>query len=350
MAYYSEERLEGAAISERRPMINEYFLSSHTMAIYAGCEIGCPYCDGWTQQLRPFNETVRIPANLPDRLSENLAQLDRGDVIGITALTDPYQPAESIYRTTRRTLQVLAAAGQPCTIMTKSHTILDDLILLERIHAQSLALVMFTLLTTDATLAERLEGKAPVPALRLESVAALKRARIPVGVALMPIIPYVNDTEQSLIQTLRAIANAGADFVVWDFLHIPDERHRERVDTMLARVTRLPPSYYRDLYQRRPIVDDAYRADRNKVLLRLCDDLNLPVRAPHQLYAGRIAPRNEATLLLRHTAFRDAVQGRAHSAQRHRELAAMIYSGTVSEAALHGHPMEPIVRDILARG
>jgi hypothetical protein len=165
----------------------------------------------------------------------------------------------------------------------------------------------------------------------------------------MPVVPYINDTEQALIQTLRAVASAGADFVVWDFLHIPDERHRERVDSMLARITRLPPSYYRDLYQRRPIVDDAYRADRNRVLLRLCDDLNLPVRAPHQLYAGRIAPRNEATLLLRHTAFRDAVQGRVHSAQRHRELAAQVYAGTATEAAIGESAIATTLHEILGR-
>ncbi len=349
MAYYIEDYLSGAAIGPRRPIINEYFLSSYTMAIYTGCEFGCPYCDGWAVQQRPLNEMVRVPIDLPERVRQELAGASRGDLVGITALSDPYQPAELTYRLTRQTLHVFAELGQPLLILTKSPMVVEDLTLLERIHAASLAIVMFTLLTIDPHLAEKLEDHAPAPALRLDAIATLKRAGIPVGVAMMPILPYVNDTDLIINATLNAIVEAGADFVVWDYLLIPDERHRGRVNDMLARIGRYPPAYYRDLYRGRALPDLTYRNERDRALLERCDALNLPVRAPHHLYAGRLHPRNEASLLLRHTAFRDSVQGRASLARQGRELADLVYQGKATDIQLRASPLYPTLNALLQR-
>ncbi|HEU4324718.1 MAG TPA: radical SAM protein [Roseiflexaceae bacterium] len=355
MAYYIEDRLTSPALGSRRPTINEYFLSSYTLSIYDGCEFGCRYCDGWASRMRPFNETVRIATNLPELVETELADIAPGELIGITALTDPYQLAESSHRLTRQVLQRLAERGQPCLILTKSPSVLEDLVLLKRIHEQSLAVVVFTLLTTDPYLAEKIEDKAPAPALRLDAIAQLKREGIPVGVALVPVTPYVNDTDFILGVTLRAVADAGADFVVWDYLHIPGERHRARINEMLARIGSYPPSYYRDLYGPSTLVanppalpDARYRADRDREIMARCDSLNLPVRAPHELYAGRLAPRNEAALLLKHSAFRDAVQGRAHSAARGRALADLVYHGQATDEQLRDSPHYAMLRQILA--
>ena len=349
MAYYIEDRLTRPAIGARRPMVNEYFLSSYTMSVYNGCEIGCSYCDGWSLSLRPFNETVRAAIDLPDRVAEELNAIDPRDMIGITAVTDAYQPAEALYRLTRQTLRVLADRGQPTVILTKSPTILEDIVLLERINAQSIALVMFTLLTIDPYLAQKLEDKAPAPALRLDAIAELKRAGIPVGVALIPILPYVNDTDLILESTLRAISAAGADFIVWDYLNIPDERHRARINEMLARIGRYPPSYYRDLYHGQALPDFSYRHERDRALIARCDALNLPIRPPHQLYAGRLHPRSEAALLLKHTAYRDAVQGRTNLAHEGQHLAERIYHGLATDSELRESPLYATIRSILAR-
>lgn len=349
MAYYVEERVTGSTLGQRRPSINEYFLSSYTMAVYDGCEFGCPYCDGWAVRLRPLNEMIRIPVDLPERVATELAKVDRGDLVGITAFTDPYQPAEQSYRLTRQTLQAFAEQQRSVLILTKNPAVLDDLTILDRIHANGLAVVVFTLLATELHLAEKLEDRAPAPTLRLDAITALKRAGIPVGVALMPLIPYVNDTDLVVNTTLNAIAEAGADFVVWDHLLIPDERHRGRINDMLARIGRYPPSYYRDLYRGRTLPDLTYRNERDRALLERCDALNLPVRPPHELYAGRLKPRNEAALLLKHTAFRDGVQGRSNLARQGRELADLIYHGQETDVQLRSNPLYSTLREILDR-
>jgi DNA repair photolyase len=349
MAYYLEDQIDGLVIGDRRPTINEFFLSSYSMAVYDGCEFGCPYCDGWAYRLRPFNETVRIATDLPILAEAELDTIDRGDLIGITALTDAYQPAEATYRLTRQLLQRLADRGQSCLILTKSQTVLEDLVLLEKINQQSLAIVMFTLLTIDPYLSTKLEGKVPAPALRLEAVAELKRAGIPVGVAFMPVIPYVTDTDYMLSTTLHAIAEAGADFIVWDYLYIASERHRARINDMLARIGSYPPSYYRDLYGNQPLPSPSYRAEREHELLARCDALNLPVRAPYEIYAGKLKPQNEAALLLKHTAYRDAIQRRTKMAALGQQLSNLVYRGEATEEQLRESPLYPTLREILGR-
>jgi DNA repair photolyase len=348
MANYLRDFLADApALSPRRPTINEFFLSSYTLSIYTGCEIGCPYCDSWLFGERPLNETIRVPLDLPQRLATELEGVDKGDLIAITALSDPYQHAEQTYRLTRQTLQVLAERGQPCLILTKSATVLEDLPLLQRMNESGLAIVMTTLLTLDPHLAAKLEGKAPPPALRLEVLAELKRAGVPVGVALLPVMPYVNDTDSALRNTLRGCADAGVDFVIWDYLHIPNERHRVRMNELLTRLGSYPASYYRDIYRGQSQVSTLYRRNRDTELITRADGLALEIRAPHKLFAGKLTPQNEAALLLRHAAFRDRVQGRDRVAKLQHQLADQVYAGQIDHRALRESPLYPTLREIL---
>jgi DNA repair photolyase len=348
MAYYITDQLEGSALSARRPTINEFFLSCYTLAIYDGCELGCPYCDSWVYRLRPLNETIRVPVDLPQRLAEELDHVDRRDLIAISALSDPYQPAEASYRLTRQTLQLFAERGQPCLIMTKSPTVLEDLELLRRINERSLAIVMVTLLTENAYIADKIEGKPAPPAMRLELIAELKRAGIPVAAALIPVMPYVNDTESQQRNLLQAVARAGADFIVWDYLALPNERLRARVSETLARLGTYPTSYYRDLYGQQMTPHAIYRQQIDRELLERCDNLGLDVRAPLNIFRDKISPANVAALLLKHAAFRDGVQGRQHLAAQHQALADRVYQGETGEQALRESPLFDTLREILA--
>ena len=80
-------------------------------------------------------------------------------------------------------------------------------------------------------------------------------------------------SDDEIVIACEAAAEAGADFVVWDFLNIPSERHRARIGEMLARIGSYPPSYYRDLYGTQPLPDASYRANRDRELLARCDAL-----------------------------------------------------------------------------
>ena len=91
--------------------------------------------------------------------SAELATINRRAVIGLTAESDAYQPAEQHYRRTRSVLRVLAAHGQPTVIMTKSPHVVDDIELLTEIHQRSLALVMVTVMSHVVDVQNKLEDK-----------------------------------------------------------------------------------------------------------------------------------------------------------------------------------------------
>lgn len=346
MTIYVEERLPGPALSPRRPMPNELFLSNYLLATYGGCEFACPYCDLAITTTRPLGETTHVYVDVPERLDRELDEVDAGDVVGLI-LSEPYQPAEREHRITRRTLQVLASLGQPTVILTKSPAVLDDLRLLEVIHERGLCVVIFTLPTVDPHLSARIEGRAPAPQLRLEAAQVLHRAGIPVGFAMIPIIPYITDATNHLVRTLNKIAATGAEFVVWDYLGIPNERHRERIDDMLSQIVRIPASFYREIYGAKPYPGLDYRRRLDQELIRRCDMLGLDVRVPHRVYHRRIAISNEIALLLRHQAFRDATQGRDHLAALHRSLAEAAYLGRFDQVRLMQSPLWPTIDSLL---
>lgn len=339
-------RLPGAALSPRRPMANELFLSNYLLGTYGGCEFACPYCDLATTSIRPLGETAYTFVDVPRRLDSELETVDPGDVVGLL-LSDPYQPGEREHRLTRRTLQVLAQLGQPTVILTKSPLVLDDLRLLEVIHERSLCVVIFSLLTVDGPLSEKLEGRAPAPQLRLDAAQALHRAGIPVGFAMLPIVPYITDPSNHLSRTLNKIAATGADFVVWDYLGIPNERHRERIDDMLGSIARMPSAYYRDIYGQKPYPGLDYRLKIDEEMIRRCDMLGLDVRVPHRIFHRRISPSNEISLLLRHQAFRDRAQGRERLAQLHRSLAEEAYLGRYDTVRLMQSPLWTTIEGVL---
>ena len=346
MTTYMEERLPGPALSARRPMANELFLSNYLLATYGGCEFACPYCDLQATMTRPLGETTRAFVDAPERIVDELADVDAGDVVGLL-LTDAYQPAERIHRITRNVLIHLAEYGQPTVILTKSPLVLDDLETIKLIHERAMAIVVFTLLTTDANLSEKLEGKAPNPALRLNAIRSLHRAGIPVGVAMLPIIPYVTDGTNHITRTLAKIADAGAEFVVWEHLGIPNDRHKERVDDMLSRIGRFPSAYYRDIYGNGPYPGLEYRRKVDEEILRRAELMGLEARPPHRIFHRRISPSNEISLLLRHHAFRDATQGRERLAQLHRSLAEEVYLGRYDQVRMMQSPLWPTIQNIL---
>ena len=196
---------------------------------YRGCEHGCFYCFA-----RPSHAYLGLSAGLDFEsklfvkdgaaavLERELAKPGyRPRPIALGANTDAYQPIERRYRVTRAILEVLARARHPVAIVTKSNLVLRDLDLLAPMAAEGLAKVLVSVTTIERDLARRMEPRAPTPARRLEAIARLAEAGVPVGVMAAPIIPAVNDGEIEAILT-RAYA-AGAREAGYVALRLPFE-------------------------------------------------------------------------------------------------------------------------------
>ena len=196
---------------------------------YRGCEHGCVYCFARPTHaflgLSPgldFESKLTAKPNIADLLKRELAAPSyKPRTIALGTNTDPYQPIEKAHRLTRKILEVLEETRHPVGIVTKSTLVLRDLDILSRMAAQGLAKVAISITTLDPRLAREMEPRAPTPAKRLETVARLVEAGVPVTVLTAPIIPSLNDHE--IERLLEAAAGAGADEAGYVLLRLPDE-------------------------------------------------------------------------------------------------------------------------------
>ena len=212
---------------------------------YRGCEHGCIYCFARPTHaylgLSPgldFESRIFIKEAAPELLAAELSRPGyRCATITLGANTDPYQPVERKERLTRRLLEVLQRFQHPVCIVTKSALVQRDIDILAAMAVDRLAGVAVSVTTLDRDLARRLEPRAATPERRLETIAALARAGIPVAVLASPMIPALNDME--LDRILEAAAAAGASnagtilvrlplelaplFEEWLETHVPDK-------------------------------------------------------------------------------------------------------------------------------
>ncbi|MBM4412671.1 MAG: radical SAM protein [Chloroflexi bacterium] len=329
--------------------IDDITLARYHAAIYDGCEFGCDYCTGWSKSMRSLTESVRMMPNIAIRAKEELAVMHRDDVIGLTADSDPYQPAEPTYRRTHHVLQMCVEAQHPVVIMTKSPLVLQDIDLIQQLHHDRFAMVIVTIISHNVDVQSRFEHKSPSTVERLALVRELKKYDIPVGVALQPLIPYVNDTDYALKRLLQMIRDAGADFVYWDYLTIVNSRHYQRINESLVWMGNYPPSYLRDLYGTDNVINRAYRQERNQMLLQLCDSFQLPIRLPFSYFAQRFPVARAVAYLLAQHASRDELMGRDVLATQGRDLAQRVLAGDWPLDLLQKHPSYPVFQPLVGQ-
>ncbi|MGD1209914.1 MAG: radical SAM protein [Candidatus Acidiferrales bacterium] len=192
-----------------------------TVNPYRGCEFGCRYCYArYTHEYMEldgadFESKIYVKKDAGALAERDLSQeAIWGEHIAIGTATDPYQPAEREFGTTRAILEKMAVReGLSLSITTKSDQVVRDIDLLRRISERSSLTIHMTVTTLRARLARLLEPRAPRPDLRLEAVRKLREAGIAVGVNAMPILPGLTDREVDLDALVRAARDAGAQWI-----------------------------------------------------------------------------------------------------------------------------------------
>ncbi len=196
---------------------------------YRGCEHGCVYCYarpshaylGYSPGL-DFETRLLFKPDVAELLDRELRRKNYvARVLVLGSNTDPYQPVERSLKLTRAVLQVLDRFNHPVSIVTKSAGVLRDLDILQGLAKRGLVRVHLSITTLDPALARRMEPRAATPARRLQAVAELARAGVPVGVLAAPMIPALNDAE--LERILEAASRAGALHAGYVLLRLPHE-------------------------------------------------------------------------------------------------------------------------------
>lgn len=196
---------------------DDWFGLKYNMNLYRGCQHQCIYCDSRSECYRIENfKDVLVKVNAIELLRRELSSKRVKGAVGTGSMHDPYMPAEARFNLTGQALEVLAEFGFPVHINTKSDLILKDLDTLcriNRVHAS----VCFSITTADDGLARKLEPGASSVSDRFKAMRVLAARGIPVGVAMMPILPFIEDNEENIVHIVEKTHAHGGTFIIPSF-------------------------------------------------------------------------------------------------------------------------------------
>ena len=185
-----------------------------TVNLYRGCCHGCIYCDSRSScyQVHAF-DTVRCKRDALRLMEAELrAKRSRG-IVGMGAMSDPYNPFERQARLTRGALELLARHGFGAAVITKSDLVARDAGLLAEIARLQPALAGITITAAQDRLSRLVEpGVCPTSA-RFAALEKLRAAGVFAGVLLMPVLPFLEDDLENILGIVRCAKDCGASFV-----------------------------------------------------------------------------------------------------------------------------------------
>jgi DNA repair photolyase len=183
---------------------------------YRGCALDCLYCyapDVVGIDRASWASTVFVKRSIPTLLAREVRKKPRG-IVGVSTVTDAYQPAEKRLEVTRRCLEVLARAQWPVSVLTKSALVTRDLDLLTTIPS---AEVGFSIATGADLERRRWEPSCPPIGARIEALRRVAQAGVRAYVFAGPLFPESQEASVRLLA--RLAAEAGASKLIADALH-----------------------------------------------------------------------------------------------------------------------------------
>jgi DNA repair photolyase len=193
---------------------HKWFGIDYNMNIYRGCSHGCIYCDSRSlcynienfDQIHAKQDALRI-------IRDDLLKKRRRGVVATGAMSDPYNPCEKELKLTRNALELLNAYHFGAAIATKSTLIARDINIFKDIQKHSPVLIKITITTAEDNLCRLVEPKAPLSSERFNAVKLLSDNGIYTGILMMPILPFIEDTEENIINIVRFAKENGARFI-----------------------------------------------------------------------------------------------------------------------------------------
>jgi len=194
-----------------------WFGLKYNMNLYRGCQHQCIYCDSRSDcyQIEDFAK-IQVKVNALDLLEDVLPRKRMRGTIGFGSMNDPYMPVEREYQLTGKALEIISNNKFPVHILTKSDLVLRDIDLLKDI-SRIYAAISFTITTADDDLARKLEPGAPLPSARFRAMGKLAEAGILTGVTMMPMLPFLEDSKQNILQIVSWAQNSGATYIIPSF-------------------------------------------------------------------------------------------------------------------------------------
>jgi len=230
-----------------------WFGYDYNVNIYKGCSHGCIYCDSRSSCYRVENfDKVKVKKDALDILEKQLSKKRVKGIVGTGAMSDPYNPLEKELKLTRGLLSLLNKYGFGVCITTKSDLILRDIDLLLQISTHSKVVILVTITTFDDELCKKIETNVSVTSKRFEMVKKLQKLGFNVGLLIMPILPYINDSTENIVNIVRTAGELGVKFIYPSFGVTLRDNQREyyykQLDKKFPEVKEKYLKYYKNSY------------------------------------------------------------------------------------------------------
>ena len=194
----------------RQKNADHWFGVDYNMNLYRGCPHGCIYCDSRSECYGNDDfDHVYAKENALTLLRDELRRKQATGIVGTGAMSDPYNPCERTEKLTRSALSLFTEYGFGVTVITKSDLICRDIDVLQEIQQHAPVLCKLTVTTADDALARKIEPYAPLPSARLDALARLSDAGLPTCLLLMPVLPWLTDSERNIRTLVRRAREAG---------------------------------------------------------------------------------------------------------------------------------------------
>jgi DNA repair photolyase len=237
-----------------------------TLNPYMGCVHRCTYCYVRAYEKRadrPFDDryggSIRIKTNVVEVLRYELRRRSwRREPVAIGAAPDPYQPAEGFYKLSRGCLEVLSAARNPFSLITRGPMIIRDIDVLQEASSRAEISISVSIPTVDMDVWRKTEPGTAPPQKRLRAIRQMIDAGIKVGVSIAPVLPGISDSPAQLEDVVRAAREAGATGVWANVLHLRPGTREHFLGHLARDWPELLPRY-REMYRM-----DSYLSDEAK--------------------------------------------------------------------------------------
>jgi DNA repair photolyase len=184
---------------------------------YRGCEHKCVYCYAPNILRIPratWGNFIEVKENIPSVLSKELKTKKKG-VIGLSTVTDPYQPIEKKYKITRACLKQNLEYDFPISIQTKSTLIERDIEILKNFSNIEIIITISTLNDYERKLLE--PNSSPIEK-RLMVLKNLSDCGLNTCVFFGPIYPSI--LEENVQEIINVFKENGANKIWIDKLNL----------------------------------------------------------------------------------------------------------------------------------
>ena len=215
-------------ILNRHKKRDPWFLDDYSLNPYQLCEFNCVYCYIRGSKYGDMKRELAVKINAPAILERELfrrAERKEYGFIALSSATEPWMYIEEKHEITRKCLEIISKHNFPVHCLTKSSLILRDIDILKEIDENAVlpadlrgklnngVLITFSFSTLDENVRKIFEPNAPKVKERLDTVKELKDLGLKVGIAFIPLLPFISDSEERIEEMVKAAKELNVNYV-----------------------------------------------------------------------------------------------------------------------------------------